>query len=73
MKSTQALTHCPHHHPTAVVAWLLILVLAFNLFELFVQVHGKLWQQGKVTLQDLAHRLDRGLEHPEQLQPLWSG
>jgi hypothetical protein len=67
------LTHCPHHHPTAVVAWLLILVLAFNLFELFVRVHGKLWQQGKVTLQDLAHRLDRGLEHPEQLQPLWSG
>jgi hypothetical protein len=35
------LTHCPHHHPVAIVAWLLILVLGFNLFELFARLHGK--------------------------------
>ena len=57
----------------AIIAWLLILVLGFNLFEVFVRLHGKLWQQGQVTLQELALRLDRGLEHPEELTPLWSG
>ena len=67
------LEHCPHHHPVAIIAWLLILVLGFNLFEVFVRLHGKLWQQGQVTLQELALRLDRGLEHPEELTPLWSG
>lgn len=67
------LEHCPHHHPIAIIAWLLILVLAFNLFEVFVRLHGKLWQSGQVTLQDLAKRLDRGLEHPDELTPLWSG
>lgn len=67
------LRHCPHHHPTAIVAWLLILVLGFNLFEVFVRLHGKLWQQGRVTLADLASRINRGLEHPEELVPLWSG
>lgn len=65
--------HCPHHHPVAIVAWLLILVLVFNLFEVFVRLHGKLWQQGKVTLQELALGPDRGLEHPEERSPLWSG
>lgn len=67
------LEHCPHHHPVGVMAWLLILVLAFNLFEVFVRIHSKLWQSGKVGLKELAIRLDRGLEHPEQLTPLWSG
>lgn len=67
------LEHCPHHHPVAIIAWLLILVLGFNLFEVFVRLHGKLWQQGKVTLQELALGLDRSLEHPEELTPLWSG
>ena len=67
------LTHCPHHHPVAIVAWLLILVLGFNLFELFVRVHGKLWQQGRLTLQEFARRLDHALEHPDELEPLWSG
>jgi len=67
------LEHCPHHHPVAIIAWLLILVLGFNLFEVFVRIHGKLWQNGKVSLQELALRLDRGLEHPDQLMPLWSG
>lgn len=67
------LEHCPHHHPVAIMAWLLILVLGFNLFEAFVHLHCKLWQGGKVCLKELAIRLDRGLEHPDQLTPLWSG
>jgi Transposase DDE domain len=67
------LTHCPHHHPVGILAWLLFLVLAFNLFELFVRLHGKLWRQGRTTLQEIARQLDRALEAAEQLQPLWSG
>ena len=68
------LTHCPHHHPVAILAWLLILLLAFNLFEVFVRLHSKLWQPaGKLTLQSLALNLDRALEHPDELEPLWSG
>jgi hypothetical protein len=67
------LEHCPHHHPVAIIAWLLILVLGFNLFEVFVRLHGKLWPSGKVSLQELAMGLDRALEHPEELTPLWSG
>jgi hypothetical protein len=67
------LTHCPHHHPVGIIAWLLILVLSFNLFELFVRLNGKLWRQGRTTLQDIARQLDRALEAWEQLQPLWSG
>lgn len=67
------LEHCPHHHPVGIMAWLLILVLGFNLFEVFVRIHSKLWQGRKVSLQELATRLDRSLEHPEQLTPLWSG
>ena len=57
----------------AIIAWLLILTLAFNLFEVFVRLHGKLWRRGQDTLQDLAKRLDRSLEHPDELTPLWSG
>jgi hypothetical protein len=34
-------------------------VLGFNLFELFVRVHGKLWREGRVTLQEAAKQLDR--------------
>jgi hypothetical protein len=67
------LTHCRHHHPVAIVAWLLILVLGFVLFELFARVHGKLWREGRITLQELAKQLDRGLERFEALEPLWSG
>ena len=67
------LTHCPHHEPVAILAWLLILVLGFNLFELFVRLHGKLWRQGRVTLAELARQLDRALEAVAEWQPLWSG
>jgi hypothetical protein len=68
------LTHCPHHHPVTILAWLLILVLAFNLFEVFVRLHSKLCPPAaKGTLQSLALNLDPALEHPHELQPLWSG
>jgi hypothetical protein len=67
------LEHCPHHEPVAIVAWLLILVLAFNLFEWFVRLHGKLWRQGAITLAEAAQQLDRALERWEDLEPLWSG
>ena len=49
-------------------------MLGFNLFEVFfLRLHGKLWLSGKVSLQELAMGLDRALEHPEDLTPLWSG
>jgi hypothetical protein len=67
------LEHCPHHHPVAIVAWLLILMLAFNLFEWFARLHGKLLRAGAITLAELTHQMDRALERPEELEPLWSG
>ncbi len=67
------LTHCEHHHPVAIVAWLLILVIAFVAFELFAKVHGKLVRLAGQTLQDIARQLDRSLERWEELEPLWSG
>jgi nitroreductase len=67
------LTHCPRHQPVAIQVWLLILVLGFNLFELFARLHGKLWRAGRVTLQELVRQLDRALEAVAELQPLWSG
>lgn len=74
MALSHRLTHCPHHHPVAIPAWLLILHLAFNLFEVFVRLQGKLWRpEGNVTLQSLALTLDRALEPPDELEPIWSG
>lgn len=67
------LEHCPHHEPVAIVAWLLILMLAFNLFEWFVRWHGKLWRAGAITLREAAQQLDRALEGWQELTPLWSG
>lgn len=57
----------------AILAWLLILVLGFNLFELFVRLHGKLGRLGRVTLAEVARQLDRALEAVGEGQPLWSG
>lgn len=67
------LEHCPRHHPRAIMAWLLILVLAFTLFVWFAQVHGKLWRQGRTTLQDIASALFEALARWEEIEPLWSG
>jgi hypothetical protein len=57
----------------AVQTWLLNLVLGFNRFELFVRLHGKLWRQGRTTLQQSARQLDRALEAVAKLKPWWSG
>jgi hypothetical protein len=72
---TQAyhLEHCPHHEPVAIVAWLLILVLGFVLFEWWARLHGKLWRSGRVTLQEVARQLDLASARWEELMPLWSG
>ena len=67
------LTHCPRHEPVALVVWLLIRVLDFNLFELLVRLHGKVWRAGRTPLQELARQLDRALEAPTGGDPLWSG
>jgi hypothetical protein len=67
------LEHCRHHHPAAIVGWLLILVLGFTLFEVFARVHGKLWRAGKVTLQQIAREIDQALEAIDEVMPLWSG
>jgi hypothetical protein len=67
------LTHCPRHHPTAILVWLLFRVLSFNFFEFFVRLNGKLWRAGRTTLQQSAKELDRSLEQLEQIEPLWSG
>lgn len=67
------LEHCPHHHPVAIIAWLLILVLAFNLFEWFSRLHGKLLRLGQTTLQEIARQLFLALARWEELEPLWSG
>lgn len=67
------LTHCAHHHPLAILAWLLILIIAFVAFEVFAKVHSKLLRRGRATLRELARMLDRSIERWEELLPLWSG
>jgi hypothetical protein len=67
------LTHCEHHHPVAILAGLLILIIAFVAFELFAKVHGKLVRLGKLTLLQVTRLLDLSIERWEDLQPLWSG
>jgi hypothetical protein len=57
------LRHCAHHDPTSILACLLITLLAFNLFHAFVLLHGKLYRQGKITLQELRLQLYRAVEH----------
>ena len=37
------------------------------------RLHGKLWRQGRATLQEIARQLDRALEAVAELSPLWSG
>jgi Transposase DDE domain. len=67
------LTHCPHHEPVAIVAWLLFLVLGFTIFELFVHLNSKLWRQGRTTMKELWRQLDHAMERVLELEPLWSG
>lgn len=67
------LTHCPHHEPTAIMAWLLFLVLGFTIFELFVHLNSKLWWQGRTTMKELWRQIDLAMERVLELEPLWSG
>jgi hypothetical protein len=67
------LTHCPHHEPVAIVAWLLFLVLGLTIFELFVRLNSKLWRQGRTTMKELWRQLDHAMERVLELEPLWSG
>ncbi|MDD2707819.1 MAG: transposase [Verrucomicrobiae bacterium] len=67
------LTHCAHHHPVAILVCLLIKVLAFNLFEFYVKLNGKLWRVGRTTLREIARQMDLSMEQWEQLEPIWSG
>ena len=55
------LTHCAHHQPVAIVALLWIKIIAFTLFHAFAILHGKLFRQGKVTLQEIRKRIYRSL------------
>jgi hypothetical protein len=64
------LRHCAHHDPTSILACLLIKLLAFNLFHAFALLNGKLYRQGKITLQELRLQLYRAVE---QGCPLFSG
>lgn len=66
------LEHCPHHEPVAILAWLLILVLGFVLFEWFARLHRKLGRLGS-TLQEIGRQLFLALARWEELEPLWSG
>lgn len=56
------LEHCYHHEPHSMLAQMLILMLGFDLFTVFAQVHSQLWRLGQVSLKELAHRLDLALE-----------
>ena len=67
------LSHCPHHHPTAILAWLLFLILGFTIFELFVRLNSKIWRQGRTTMKELCRQLDHAMERVLDLDPLWSG
>jgi alkylhydroperoxidase family enzyme len=66
------LQHCAHHDPVSIMACLLITLLAFNLFHAFVFLNGKLYQQGKITLQELRLQLYRAIEQG-LLLPWFSG
>ena len=55
------LTHCSHHHPTAVVALLWIKIIAFTLFHAFAILHGKTFRLGLATLNEIRKQLYRCL------------
>jgi hypothetical protein len=56
------LEHCYHHDPVAMLAQMLILCLAFVLFNAYAALHSQKMRLGQVTLKELAHDLDLGLE-----------
>jgi hypothetical protein len=56
------------------LAWLLILLIAFNVFNAFAVLLLKVVRRGKETLFNIARKLDLGLEAPEDWHKwVWSG
>ena len=56
------LEHCYHHEPLAMLAQMLILLIAFTLFQVFATLHSQLMRLEKTTLKELAHRMDLDLQ-----------
>lgn len=68
-----SLEHCVRHEPTANLAWLLIRVLGFLLFEVYSKIHSKVVRANGQTLADVCDQLREDLGRWEELEPLWSG
>jgi hypothetical protein len=56
------LEHCYHHEPVAMIAQMLILMLAFVLFNAYATLHSQRIRLEQITLKELAHDLDLALE-----------
>lgn len=56
------LEHCYRHEPTAMLAQMLILLLAFTLFMAYAKLHSQQIRLELTTLKDLAHTLLLALE-----------
>jgi hypothetical protein len=56
------LEHCYHHHPVAMLAQLLILLLGFTLFNAYAVLHSQRVRLEKLTFKALAEALNLGLE-----------
>jgi hypothetical protein len=56
------LEHCFHHHPVAMLAQMLILMLAFNMFNAYAVLQNHLWRKGKTTLCALTEKMLLHLE-----------
>ena len=61
---TYHLTHCFHHHPVAMVAWLLLTLLAVNLTALFYRHWVAPRAEADYTWSDLLDDLREGLAAP---------
>lgn len=56
------LEHCYHHEPTAMLAQMLILLVAFTLFTAYAKLHSQQIRLEQTTLKDLVERLLLALE-----------
>jgi hypothetical protein len=56
------LEHCYHHHPAAMLAQLLILLLGFTLFNAYAVLHSQSIRLEKLSFKALAQALNLGLE-----------
>lgn len=56
------LEHCYHHHPAAMLAQMLVLLLGFNLFNAYALLHSQKIQMAQITLHALAECLREALQ-----------